>query len=34
MEVLVEGENLHNTVKNVRITGLEGEALLGEIVEE
>ena len=34
MEVLVEGEDLHNTVKNVRITGLEGEALLGEIVEE
>ena len=34
MEVLVEGEDLHNTVKMVRITGLEGEALLGEIVEE
>ena len=34
MEVLVEGQDLHNTVKNVRITGLEGEALLGEIVEE
>ena len=33
MEVLVEGDGLHNTVKNVRITGLEGEALLGEIVE-
>ncbi len=33
MEVLVEGRNLHNTVKNVRVTGLEGEALLGEIVE-
>ena len=29
MEVLVEGEDLHNTVKNVRITAVEGEALLG-----
>ena len=34
MEVLVDGEDLHNTVKMVRITGLEGDALLGEIVEE
>ena len=34
MEVLVEGENLHNTVKNVRITGIDGEALLGEILED
>lgn len=34
MEVLAEGRDLHNTVKNVRVTGLEGEALLGEIVEE
>ena len=34
MEVLVEGENLHNTVKNVRITAVEGEALLGEILED
>jgi threonylcarbamoyladenosine tRNA methylthiotransferase MtaB len=34
MEVLVEGENLHNTVKSVRITGVEGETLLGEILEE
>ena len=34
MEVLVEGEDLHNTVKMVRITGLEGDVLLGEIVEE
>ncbi len=34
MEVLVEGQDLHNTVKNVRITGLEGDALLGDIVEE
>ena len=34
MEVLVEGEDLHNTVKNVRITAVEGEALLGEILED
>ena len=34
MEVLVEGENLHNVVKNVRILAVEGEALLGEIIEE
>ena len=34
MEVLVEGEDLHNTVKNVRITAVEGERLLGVIVEE
>ena len=34
MEVFVDGENLHNTVKNVRITAVEGESLLGEIVEE
>jgi threonylcarbamoyladenosine tRNA methylthiotransferase MtaB len=34
MEVLVEGEGLHNQVKNVRITAVEGERLLGVIVEE
>ena len=34
MEVLVEAEGLHNVVKNVRITGVDGEALLGEIVED
>jgi len=34
MEVLAEGENLHNTVKNVKITAVEGERLLGVIVEE
>ena len=34
MEVLVDGEALHNTVKNVRITGVDGEALLGEILED
>ena len=34
MEVLVDGEDLHNEVKNVRITGVDGETLLGEIVED
>ena len=34
MEVLVDGEALHNTVKQVRIVGIEGDALLGEILEE
>ena len=34
MEVLVEAEGLHNVVKNVRIAGVDGEALLGEIVED
>ena len=34
MEVLVAGEELHNEVKNVRITGVDGEVLLGEIVED
>jgi threonylcarbamoyladenosine tRNA methylthiotransferase MtaB len=33
MEVLVNGEDLHNTVKNVRIVAVEGESLIGEIVE-
>ena len=31
---LVEGENLHNVVKQVRIIAVEEEALLGEIVED
>ena len=34
MEVLVNGEDLHNTVKNVRIVAVEGESLIGEIMEE
>ena len=34
MEVLVDGEHLHNTVKNVRITGVDGDALLGESLED
>ena len=34
MEVLVEGEGLHNVVRRVRITGTGGEALLGELLED
>ena len=34
MEVLVDGEGLHNIMKNVRITGMDGEALTGEILED
>ena len=34
MEVLVDGENLHNIVQNVRIIGIDGDALLGELLEE
>ena len=34
MEVLAEGEDLHNTVKNVRITGTDGEVLLGGLTED
>jgi len=33
MEVLAEGRDLHNVVKDVRITGISGGALLGEILE-
>ena len=31
MEVLVEGTDLHNQVKNVRITGTDGQVLFGEL---
>ena len=34
MEVLAEGENLHNRLLNVTITAVEGDALLGKIQEE
>ena len=34
MEVLADGEQLHNQIRNVKITAVEGEALLGEIQEE
>ena len=33
MEVLVQGRNLHNIVKNVHITGQNGEFLVGELTE-
>ena len=33
MEVLADGENLHNQVRNVRITGTDGQVLLGTIEE-
>ena len=33
MEVLAAGEELHNRVRRVRITAVEGGALLGEIIE-
>ena len=33
MEVDVEGNDLHNVVKNVRITGVDGDVLRGEIME-
>ena len=31
MEVLAEGEGLHNVVKNVRVTATDGDVLFGEI---
>ena len=34
MEVLADGENLHNIVQNVQIIGIDGDALLGELLEE
>ena len=34
MEVLAEGENLHNQLRNVKITAVEGDTLLGEIQED
>ena len=34
MEVLAEGTELHNEIRDVRITGTDGESLLGEILEE
>ena len=33
MEVDVEGDGLHNVIKNVRITGVDGDVLRGEIME-
>ena len=34
MEILAEGENLHNCLRNVEILGVEGHALLGRILED
>ncbi len=31
MEVLAQGEQLHNEIRTVRITGVDGDSLLGEI---
>ena len=33
MEVLVDGENLHNQVRNVRITSTDGQVLFGAVEE-
>ena len=33
MEVLAEGTDLHNVVKNVRVTGTDGKVLFGRIEE-
>ena len=33
MEVLVDGENLHNQVRSVRITGTDGQVLFGTVEE-
>jgi threonylcarbamoyladenosine tRNA methylthiotransferase MtaB len=33
MEVLAEGEGLHNVLRDVKITGTDGKVLLGEILE-
>ena len=34
MEVLAAGTDLHNQVRNVKITGTDGESLLGEVLED
>ena len=34
MEVLAEGADLHNQIRNVKITGTDGESLLGELLED
>ena len=34
MEVLAEGADLHNQIRNVKITGTDGESLLGEVLED
>ena len=34
MEVLAEGADLNNQIRNVKITGTDGESLLGEVLED
>ena len=34
MEVLAEGTDLHNQVRDAKITGSDGESLLGELLED
>ena len=34
MEVLAEGDGLHNVVKNVRVNSTDGDVLFGEILED
>ena len=34
MEVRVDADDLHNQIRRVRITGVEGDVLLGELAEE
>ena len=34
MEVLADGADLHNQVRNVRITGSDGQSLTGELLED
>ncbi len=33
MEVLAPGEDLHNQIRTVRITGTDGQTLSGQILE-
>ena len=34
MEVLADGRDLHNQVRNVKVTGTDGASLLGELLED
>ena len=34
MEVLADGTDLHNQVRNVKVTGTDGASLLGELLED
>ena len=33
-EVLADGTDLHNQVRNVKVTGTDGASLLGELLED